>query len=77
MLTAVQERMHNQMTTLIEQVAALMRVVHTLTVDVGTLNGKSLEAEYRSRGPCVFEPGCAPATCLDRRRTHDHHRRRL
>jgi hypothetical protein len=49
-LTAAQERMNSQMATLIEQVAALTRVVHTLTVDVGTLKGKSLEADYRSRG---------------------------
>ena len=50
MLTAAQERMNSQMTTLLEQVAALTRVVHTLTVDVGRLNGKSLGAEYRSWG---------------------------
>jgi hypothetical protein len=49
-LTAAQERMDHQLTALTEQVAALTRVVHTLTVDVGTLKGKSLEADYRSRG---------------------------
>jgi len=49
-LAAAQERMDNQLTALTEQVAALTRVVHTLTVDVGTLKGKSLEADYRSRG---------------------------
>jgi hypothetical protein len=49
-LTAAQERTDRQLTTLTEQVAALTRVVHTLTVDVGTLKGKSLEADYRSRG---------------------------
>ena len=49
-LTVAQERMDSQLTTLTEQVAALTRVVHTLTVDVGTLKGKSLEADYRSRG---------------------------
>jgi len=49
-LTAAQERMDRQLATLTEQVAALTRVVHTLTVDVGTLKGKSLEADYRSRG---------------------------
>jgi hypothetical protein len=49
-LTAAQERMDSQLATLTEQVAALTRVVHTLTVDVGTLKGKSLEADYRSRG---------------------------
>jgi hypothetical protein len=49
-LTAAQERMDSQLATLTEQVASLTRVVHTLTVDVGTLKGKSLEADYRSRG---------------------------
>ena len=49
-LTVAQERMDSQLATLTEQVAALTRVVHTLTVDVGTLKGKSLEADYRSRG---------------------------
>ena len=49
-LAAAQERMDSQLATLTEQVAALTRVVHTLTVDVGTLKGKSLEADYRSRG---------------------------
>jgi hypothetical protein len=49
-LAAAQERMDRQLTALTEQVAALTRVVHTLTVDVGTLKGKSLEADYRSRG---------------------------
>jgi hypothetical protein len=42
--------MDRQLAALTEQVAALTRVVHTLTVDVGTLKGKSLEADYRSRG---------------------------
>ena len=49
-LAAAQERMDSQLMALTEQVAALTRVVHTLTVDVGTLKGKSLEADYRSRG---------------------------
>ena len=49
-LAAAQERMDSQLATLTEQVSALTRVVHTLTVDVGTLKGKSLEADYRSRG---------------------------
>jgi hypothetical protein len=49
-LAAAQEHMDSQLATLTEQVAALTRVVHTLTVDVGTLKGKSLEADYRSRG---------------------------
>ena len=49
-LAAAQERMDSQLATLTEQVTALTRVVHTLTVDVGTLKGKSLEADYRSRG---------------------------
>jgi hypothetical protein len=49
-LATAQERMDGQLATLTEQVAALTRVVHTLTVDVGTLKGKSLEADYRSRG---------------------------
>ena len=49
-LAAAQERMNSQLATLTEQVASLTRVVHTLTVDVGTLKGKNLEADYRSRG---------------------------
>ena len=49
-LAAAQERMDSQLAMLTEQVSALTRVVHTLTVDVGTLKGKSLEADYRSRG---------------------------
>jgi hypothetical protein len=49
-LTEAQQRTDLQLATLTEQVAALTRVVHTLTVDVGTLKGKSLEADYRSRG---------------------------
>ena len=49
-LAAAQERMDSQLATLTEQVTALTRVVHTLTVDVGTLKDKSLEADYRSRG---------------------------
>jgi hypothetical protein len=49
-LAAAQERMDSQLMALTEQVAALTRVVHTLTVDVGALKGKSLEADYRSRG---------------------------
>src|SRR6266536_1670987 len=47
-LAAAQERMNSQLATLTEQVASLTRVVHTLTVDVGTLKGKNLEADYRS-----------------------------
>jgi uncharacterized coiled-coil protein SlyX len=49
-LAMAQERMDSQLAALTEQVTALTRVVHTLTVDVGTLKGKSLEADYRSRG---------------------------
>jgi hypothetical protein len=49
-LAAAQHRTALQLATLTEQVAALTRVVHTLTVDVDTLKGKSLEADYRSRG---------------------------
>ncbi len=49
-LAEAQQRTDLQLATLTEQVAALTRVVHTLTVDVGTLKGKSLEAAYRSRG---------------------------
>ena len=49
-LAEAQQRTDLQLATLTEQVAALTRVVHTLTVDVGTLKGKSLDADYRSRG---------------------------
>ena len=43
-----------QMTALTIQVTALARSVQTLTDDVGTLKGRSLEADYRTKGPAYF-----------------------
>ena len=43
-----------QMTTLTVQVTALARSVQTLTDDVGDLKGRSLEADYRTKGPAYF-----------------------
>jgi hypothetical protein len=43
-----------QMTTLTIQVTALARSVQTLTDDVGALTGRSLEADYRMKGPAYF-----------------------
>ena len=43
-----------QMTTLTIQVTSLARSVQTLTDDVGALKGRSLEADYRTKGPAYF-----------------------
>jgi hypothetical protein len=43
-----------QMTALTVQVTALARSVQTLTDDVGALKGRSLEADYRTKGPAYF-----------------------
>jgi hypothetical protein len=42
------------MTALTVQVTALARSVQTLTDDVGNLQGRSLEADYRTKGPAYF-----------------------
>src|SRR5262249_50995790 len=36
------------------QVSQLTQAMHTLTNDVGELKGKSLEADYRAKGPAYF-----------------------
>ncbi len=36
------------------QVTELTRAVHTLSDDVGELRGRSLEADYRAKGPAYF-----------------------
>ena len=43
-----------QMTALTIQVTALARSVQTLTDDVGALKGRSLEADYHTKGPAYF-----------------------
>jgi len=43
-----------QMTVLTIQVTALARSVQTLTDDVGALKGRSLKADYRTKGPAYF-----------------------
>src|SRR5438093_5572317 len=43
-----------QMTALTIQVTALARSVQTLTDDVGALKGRSLEADYRTKGHAYF-----------------------
>jgi hypothetical protein len=43
-----------QMTTLTVQVTALARSIQTLTDDVGEIKGRSLEADYRTKGPAYF-----------------------
>jgi len=55
-LATIQQRLEEQMTTLTIQVTALARSVHTLTDDVGHLKGRSLEADYRTKGPSYFGP---------------------
>ena len=53
-LATTQQRLEEQMTTLTIQVTALVRSVQTLTDDVGNLKGRSLEADYRTKGPAYF-----------------------
>ena len=53
-LATTQQRLAEQMTALTIQVTALARSVQTLTDDVGDLNGRNLEADYRTKGPAYF-----------------------
>ena len=53
-LAVSQQRLEEQMTALTMQVTSLARSVQTLTDDVGELKGKSLEADYRTKGPAYF-----------------------
>jgi hypothetical protein len=53
-LATTQQRLAEQMTTLTIQVTSLARSVQTLTDDVGALKGRSLEADYRTKGPAYF-----------------------
>jgi hypothetical protein len=53
-LAATQQRLAEQMTALATQVTALAQSVQALTDDVGMLKGKSLEADYRTKGPAYF-----------------------
>ncbi len=53
-LATTQQRLEEQMTTLTIQVTALARSVQTLTDDVDNLKGRSLEADYRTKGPSYF-----------------------
>jgi len=53
-LAGNQQRLEDQMSALTLQVTALARSVQTLTDDVGELKGKSLEADYRAKGPAYF-----------------------
>src|SRR5215475_196778 len=43
-----------QMTALTIQVTSLARSVQTLTDDAGEIKGRSLEADYRTKGPAYF-----------------------
>ena len=54
MLVTTQQRLEEQMTTLTIQVTSLVRSVQTLTDDMGEVKGKSLEADYRTKGPAYF-----------------------
>jgi hypothetical protein len=53
-LATTQQHLAEQMTALTVQVTALARSVQTLTDDVGNLKGRSLEADYRTKGPAYF-----------------------
>ena len=53
-LATTQQRLEEQMTTLTIQVTSLARSVQTLTDDMGELKGRSLEADYRTKGPAYF-----------------------
>src|SRR4029450_13208206 len=53
-LATTQQRLAEQMTTLTIQVTSLARSVQPLTDDVGTLKGRSLEADCRTKGPSYF-----------------------
>ena len=53
-LAEAQRRTEVQVAALTDQVTALAESVQKLTDDVGTLKGKSLEADYRVKGPAYF-----------------------
>ena len=53
-LATTQQHLAEQMTTLTVQVTSLARSVQTLTDDVGDLQRRSLEADYRTKGPAYF-----------------------
>jgi hypothetical protein len=53
-LATIQQHLAEQMTALTVQVTALARSVQTLTDDVGNPKGRSLEADYRTKGPAYF-----------------------
>jgi hypothetical protein len=53
-LATTQQHLAAQMTALTVQVTALARSIQTLTEDVGNLKGRSLEADYRTKGPAYF-----------------------
>lgn len=53
-LAVSQQRLEEQMTALTIQTTSLARSVQTLMDDVGELKGKSLEADYRTKGPAYF-----------------------
>ena len=53
-LATIQQRLAEQMTMLTIQVASLARSVQTLTDDMGDLKERSLEADYRTKGPAYF-----------------------
>ena len=53
-LATTQQHLAEQMTALTVQVTVLARGIQTLTDDVGNLKGRSLEADYRTKGPAYF-----------------------
>ena len=53
-LAEAQERTDGRLEALTEQTAVLTERVATISDDVADLKGKSLEAEYRSKGPAYF-----------------------
>jgi hypothetical protein len=53
-LATTQQHLAEQMTALTVQVTALARSIQTLTDDVGNLKGRSLEVDYRTKGPAYF-----------------------
>ena len=53
-LAEAQRRTEVQVAALTDQVTALVQSVQKLTDDMGTLKGKSLEADYRVKGHAYF-----------------------
>ena len=53
-LAEAQERTDGRLEALTEQMSVLTERVATISDDVADLKGKSLEAEYRSKGPAYF-----------------------